>query len=106
MRKLVSLVNAVNFMSQTVFSFVFPFGVWFFIGYLLTDKAGLDKWVFAVCVVLGSLNGFYGMFKYILSSAERFSIQQNYENDKCSLVDKKDVKFNTDSNDVFEKRKR
>ena len=86
--------NVMNFMSQVIFSFITPFAVWLFIGYLLTAKAGLEKWAMAVCIVIGVVSGVVSMFKYIITAVDHVAgdknrSAENGENTVRKRVDRK-----------------
>ncbi|MBE6637983.1 MAG: AtpZ/AtpI family protein [Ruminococcaceae bacterium] len=69
-KKIFHFAYVMTFLSQTVFSFACPFGIWWLIGYLLHNKAGLGKWSLALCVVIGALLGVYSMFHYIITTVD------------------------------------
>ena len=69
-KKLFHFVYIMTFLWQVVFSFALPLGTFWLIGYLLQNKLGLDKWVLALCVVVGALLGVYSMFHYIITTVE------------------------------------
>ena len=68
--KLFNFAYAMNFISQSAFSLVFPLGIFLALGYWLTNSVGAPKWVFAICIVIGVLSGVVSMFKYIIIASK------------------------------------
>ena len=68
--KIFNFAYAMNFISQSAFSLIFPIGVFYFLGYWLSNSFEAPKWVFALCVVAGALSGIFSMFKYILFASK------------------------------------
>lgn len=68
--KIFNFAYAMNFISQSAFSLIFPLGIFLGLGYWLTNSLSAPKWVFAVCIVLGVLSGVVSMFKYIILASK------------------------------------
>ena len=61
---------AINYISQTAWSFVFPAGLIIGLGLLLRWKFDMGQWVVIVAVILGVLSGVYNMFLHIIRMAD------------------------------------
>ena len=61
---------AINYISQTAWSFVFPAGITIGLGLFLRWKFDLGRWVVIVAILLGVLSGVYNMFRYMIRMAD------------------------------------
>ena len=68
--KFFGFVYAMNYIIQAAWSFVFPAGIVIGLGYFLTWRFGMGKWVMITAIVLGVLCGVYSMFRYIIRMAD------------------------------------
>lgn len=68
--KFFGFVYAINYISQTAWSFVFPAGLIIGLGLLLRWKFDMGQWVVIVAVIFGVLSGVYNMFLHIIRMAD------------------------------------
>lgn len=68
--KIFNFAYAMNFISQSAFSLIFPLGLFLALGYWLTEKLGAPTWVFVLCIVFGTISGVVSMFKYIILASK------------------------------------
>ena len=68
--KIFNFAYAMNFISQSAFSLIFPLGLFLWLGYWLTTDVGAPKWVFAICIIIGVMSGVISMFKYIIFASK------------------------------------
>lgn len=78
-KKLFRAVYALNYIAQAGFSMVFPAGVLIGLGWLLTERCGLGRWVMALAIVFGVLTGIYSMFYYIIKTIRHFDPMEKEE---------------------------
>ena len=64
----------VNIVMQSIFSLLFDTGIAVLVGWLLTTKVGLDKWIYIPLVLLGLGVGIYSMIKLILISMRNLEV--------------------------------
>lgn len=65
-RRVFHFAYALNLISQAAFSLVCPAGLCIGVGWLLTYRLGLGKWVLVLSIVLGVLTGFYSMIYFLV----------------------------------------
>ena len=68
--KFLGFVYAMNYMIQAAWSFAFPAGIMIGLGYFVTWRFEMGKWVMIAAIVLGVLCGVYSMFRYIVRMAD------------------------------------
>ncbi len=61
-------MQALNIIIQAFFNLLTPIGLSVLFAWLLSEKAGVGGWIYAVLILLGVLVGFYSMIRFILSA--------------------------------------
>lgn len=68
MRSYMNMMQALNIIIQSFFNLLTPIGFSILGAWLLTEKAGLPGWIYAVLVFLGVGVGFYSMIRFLLTA--------------------------------------
>ena len=78
--KLFSFLYAINIVSQAIFSLLVPVGLLLAAAWLLVNRAGAPKIVYAAAVILGFLIGMYSMVRFIMTATANLERLENQEN--------------------------
>jgi hypothetical protein len=81
--KLFSFLYAINIVSQAIFSLLVPVGLMILAAWLMVDRVGAPKFVYAIAIVLGFLIGLYSMVRFVMTATanlERLENQDNKDN--------------------------
>lgn len=84
MKRFMNAMYAMNIILQAFWSLLFPIGAGVFLGWLLTEKAGLDDFVFVILILLGVFAGLISMVRFLISALaglERLEKEQRNKND-------------------------
>lgn len=74
---------AINIVSQAIFSLLVPVGLMILAAWLMVDRVGAPKFVYAIAIVLGFLIGLYSMVRFVMTATanlERLENQDNKDN--------------------------
>ena len=63
--KVFRVANAINFLTQAIYTMICPAALFIGGGWLLHSKCGWGNWVMISGVVLGVLTGIFSFFRYI-----------------------------------------
>ena len=80
--KFFGFLYAMNYISQTAWSFVFPAGLIVGLGLFLRWKFDLGQWIVIVAVIFGVLSGVCNMFRYMIRMADYSTGEFNKKNKK------------------------
>ncbi len=64
----ISPLYVLNIVVQAIFDFCTPIALGLLGAWLLSEKAGVGGWIYALLATLGVLIGFFSMCKFILRS--------------------------------------
>ncbi len=67
-KRFFNAVYIFNVVIQSIISLASPIAVGVFISWLLTEKAGVDSWIYIVFIMLGVISGLVSMVRFLLSS--------------------------------------
>lgn len=82
-RQTFNALYVVNIVMQSIFTLLFDTGIAVLIGWLLTAKADVGKWVFVPLILLGLGVGIYSMIKLILISMKNLEkLEKNQEKEQ------------------------
>ena len=84
MKRFMNAMYAMNIILQAFWSLLFPIGAGVFLGWLLTEKAGLGDFVFVILILLGVFAGLISMVRFLISALaglERLEKEQRNKND-------------------------
>ena len=82
-KRFMNSMYAFNIILQAFWSLLFPIGASVFLGFLLTEKAGLGNYVFVILIVLGVFSGLISMVRFLISALaglERLEQEQKNKN--------------------------
>ena len=79
-KKLVGVLYALNIVAQAVVTLIIPAGAMFLLSWLLSEKCGVGKWIYAVLITAGVISGFISMIRFVIRAAE--AAQRLGEDDK------------------------
>ncbi len=66
MNSFMNAMQALNIIVQSFLNLLTPIGLSLLAAYLLTEKAGVPGWLYAVLIPLGVICGMYSMIRFIL----------------------------------------
>ena len=78
--KLFSFLYAINIVSQAIFSLLVPVGLMILAAWLMVDRVGAPKFVYAIAIVLGFLIGLYSMVRFVMTATANLERQENQDN--------------------------
>lgn len=84
MRRFMNTMYAMNIILQAFWSLLFPIGVGVLLGWLLTEKCGMESYVFVILILLGVFTGLVSMIRFLISALaglERLEQEQKNSND-------------------------
>ena len=84
MRRFMNTMYAMNIILQAFWSLLFPIGIGVLLGWLLTEKCGMESYVFVILILLGVFTGLVSMIRFLISALaglERLEQEQKNSND-------------------------
>ncbi len=84
MKNFMHAMYAMNIILQAFWSLLLPIGAALLFGWLLTERGGLENYVFVILIVIGVLAGLVSMVRFLISALaglERLEKEQNEKND-------------------------
>ena len=85
MKRFMNTMYAFNIVLQAFWTLLFPIGGGLFLGWLLTEKCGMEDYVFVILILFGVLLGFVSMIRFLLSALaglERLEKEQKEKNNQ------------------------
>ena len=77
--KLFSFLYAINIVSQAIFSLLVPVGLMILAAWLMVDRVGAPKFVYAIAIALGFLIGLYSMVRFVITATANLERLENQE---------------------------
>ena len=77
--KLFSFLYAINIVSQAIFSLLVPVGLMILAAWLMVDRVGAPKFVYAIAIALGFLIGLYSMVRFVMTATANLERLENQE---------------------------
>lgn len=84
MKRFMNSMYALNIVLQAFWCLLLPIGAGVLFGWLLTERGGMESYVFVILIVLGVLAGLVSMIRFLISALaglERLEKEQNNKND-------------------------
>ena len=84
MKRFMNSMYALNIILQAFWSLLLPIGAGVLFGWLLTERGGMESYVFVILIVLGVFAGLVSMIRFLISALaglERLEKEQSEKND-------------------------
>ena len=78
-KKVFRVAYAINFLTQAIYTMIFPAALFIGGGWLLQSKCGWGKWVMILGVVLGVLTGIFSFFRFIMVTSKQLDSKEGGE---------------------------
>lgn len=89
MKNFMNAMYALNIVIQSFWSLLMPIGLAVLLGWLLTEKLGLEAYVFVILILLGVAVGIVSMVKFLLSALAGLERLENEQKNKDNGQNKK-----------------
>ena len=68
MKRFMNTMYAMNIILQAFWSLLFPIGGGILLGWLLTEKCGMESYIFIILILLGVFTGLVSMVRFLISA--------------------------------------
>ena len=82
-KKFITPIYTVSIIFQSFFSLLTPVGLMWLFAWLLNTRAGVEPWIFAVCILIGVFIGLYSMVSFVIRASRALELLEKEHEEKA-----------------------